>query len=65
MISTQGLCLQYGERVLFEDVSLKFTEGNCYGLIGPNGAGKSTLIKVLSGAHRPDEGTIFIGEEPV
>ena len=56
MISTQGLCLQYGERVLFEDVSLKFTEGNCYGLIGPNGAGKSTLLKILSGDVDPYAG---------
>jgi ATPase subunit of ABC transporter with duplicated ATPase domains len=60
MISTQGLCLQYGERVLFEDVSLKFTEGNCYGLIGPNGAGKSTLLKILSGDVDPYAGEVIV-----
>ncbi len=60
MISTQGLCLQYGERVLFEDVSLKFTEGNCYGLIGPNGAGKSTLLKILSGDVDPYAGQVIV-----
>ena len=49
MIMTQGLTLRFGKRVLFEDVNLKFTEGNCYGLIGANGAGKSTFLKILSG----------------
>jgi ATPase subunit of ABC transporter with duplicated ATPase domains len=60
MIRTQGLSLRYGKRVLFEDVSLKFTEGNCYGLIGPNGAGKSTLLKILSGAIEPNAGAVTI-----
>ena len=49
MIMTQGLTLRFGKRVLCEDVNLKFTEGNCYGLIGANGAGKSTFLKILSG----------------
>jgi ATPase subunit of ABC transporter with duplicated ATPase domains len=49
MIATQGLSLQYGKQVLFEDVTLRFTQGNCYGLIGPNGAGKSTFLKILAG----------------
>ena len=60
MIRTQDLSVQYGERVLFEDVSLKFTHGNCYGLIGPNGAGKSTLLKILSGDIAPHSGTVVI-----
>ena len=60
MIRTQALSLQYGERVLFEDVSLKFTQGNCYGLIGPNGAGKSTFLKILSGEIEPTSGLATI-----
>jgi ATPase subunit of ABC transporter with duplicated ATPase domains len=60
MISTQDLSVQYGERVLFENVSLKFTEGNCYGLIGPNGAGKSTLLKILSGEIEPHAGHVKV-----
>ena len=53
MIRTHDLSVQYGNRVLCEGVSLKFTEGNCYGLIGPNGAGKSTLLKALAGEIEP------------
>ena len=49
MISTQNVSLRYGDRVLFENVNVKFTEGNCYGIIGANGAGKSTFLKILSG----------------
>jgi len=60
VISTQELSLQYGKRVLFEDVSLKFTQGNCYGLIGPNGAGKSTLLKILAGEIEPNSGSVII-----
>ena len=60
MISTQGLTLQFGKRVLFEDVSLKFTGGNCYGLIGPNGAGKSTLLKILSGEFEQNAGNVVL-----
>lgn len=59
MIATQGLSLQYGKRVLFEDVSLKFTQGNCYGLIGPNGAGKSTFLKILAGEIEPSSGSVI------
>jgi len=51
MISTSGVTLRLGKRALFEDVNIKFTEGNCYGLIGANGAGKSTFLKILSGEH--------------
>ena len=60
MIRTQDLSIQYGERILFEDVSIKFTQGNCYGLIGPNGAGKSTFLKVLSGEIEPHSGSVII-----
>ena len=49
MISTQNVSLRYGDRALFENVSVKFTEGNCYGIIGANGAGKSTFLKILAG----------------
>lgn len=60
MIRTQDLSVQYGERVLFENVSLKFTEGNCYGLIGPNGAGKSTFLKLLAGEIAPTSGKVVV-----
>jgi ATPase subunit of ABC transporter with duplicated ATPase domains len=49
MISVRDLKLAYGKRVLFEEVNLNFTKGNCYGVIGANGAGKSTFLKILSG----------------
>ncbi|MBQ1249189.1 MAG: ABC-F family ATP-binding cassette domain-containing protein, partial [Selenomonadales bacterium] len=58
MITTNGLTLRYGKRALFEDVTLKFTPGNCYGLIGANGAGKSTLLKILAGEIEPSAGTV-------
>ncbi len=60
MISTNGVSLRYGARKLFEDVNIKFTEGNCYGLIGANGAGKSTFIKILSGDIEPNTGDVSI-----
>lgn len=60
MISTQNISLQYGKRVLFDDVNIKFTAGNCYGIIGANGAGKSTFLKILSGEVQPNSGTINI-----
>ena len=60
MISIHNLTLQFGKRVLFDDVSLKFTRGNCYGLIGPNGAGKSTLLKILAGEHEPSAGYVIV-----
>ncbi|HZH87702.1 MAG TPA: ATP-binding cassette domain-containing protein [Chitinophagaceae bacterium] len=60
MISVSNLSLRYGKRVLFEDVNLKFTEGNCYGIIGANGAGKSTFIKILSGEIEPNTGSVDI-----
>ena len=60
MISTQEITLQYGGRVLFKDVNVNFTKGNCYGLIGANGTGKSTFLKVLSGDIEPNSGSVFI-----
>lgn len=60
MISTSNLSLRYGKRVLFEDVNIRFAQGNCYGLIGANGAGKSTFLKILSGEIDPTTGTVDI-----
>ncbi|HWR33095.1 MAG TPA: ATP-binding cassette domain-containing protein [Chitinophagaceae bacterium] len=60
MISVRDLKLAYGKRVLFEEVNLNFTKGNCYGVIGANGAGKSTLLKILSGQIEPNKGTVEI-----
>jgi len=60
MISVKDLKLAYGKRVLFEEVNLNFTKGNCYGVIGANGAGKSTFLKILSGEIEPNKGTVDI-----
>jgi len=60
MISVSNLSLRYGKRTLFEDVNLKFTQGNCYGVIGANGAGKSTFLKILSGDVTQTSGSIAI-----
>ena len=60
MIAANNLSLQFGKRVLFDDVNLKFTSGNCYGVIGANGAGKSTFLKILSGEIDPTRGNISI-----
>jgi len=60
MISTSNLSLQYGKRILFDDVNIKFTGGNCYGVIGANGAGKSTFLKILSGEISPNTGSVHI-----
>ena len=62
MIQVTDLTLQFGGRKLFEDVNLKFTEGNCYGIIGANGAGKSTFLKVLSGEIEPTRGHVSVGK---
>ncbi|KAA3610935.1 MAG: ABC-F family ATPase [Calditrichaeota bacterium] len=62
MIATSNLTMQFGGRTLFENVSVKFTEGNRYGLIGANGSGKSTLMKILSGDMKPTSGTVVISE---
>jgi len=64
MISTDQLSLSFGSRVLFENVSLKFTPGNCYGLIGANGAGKSTFLRCLSGEQEPTAGSVIIPPHP-
>ncbi len=61
MITVNNLGIQFGKRVLFQDVNLKFTPGNCYGIIGANGAGKSTLMRMLSGQQTPTQGEISMG----
>lgn len=58
MITVSNVTLQFGKRVLFDEVNLKFTQGNCYGIIGANGAGKSTFLKILSGELDPNKGTV-------
>lgn len=60
MISVSNLSLRYGKRVLFDEASIKFTPGNCYGVIGANGAGKSTFLKILSGEIEPTTGQVSI-----
>ncbi len=60
MIAANNVSLQYGKRVLFDEVNIKFTSGNCYGIIGANGAGKSTFLKILSGEITPNSGTVTI-----
>ena len=62
MISANNVTLRLGKRALFEDVNIKFTEGNCYGLIGANGAGKSTFLKILSGALEPSKGDVTMNQ---
>ncbi len=61
MINASNVALSYGKRVIFKDVNIKFTPGNCYGLIGANGAGKSTLLKILAGQFEPDQGKVSKG----
>ncbi len=61
MITVSNVSVQFGKRVLFNDVNLKFTSGNCYGVIGANGAGKSTFLKTISGELEPTTGTIALG----
>ena len=60
MISTSNVTLRVGKKALFEDVSIKFVEGNCYGMIGANGAGKSTFLRILSGQLEPTSGDVII-----
>jgi ATPase components of ABC transporters with duplicated ATPase domains len=62
MITVSNVGLQFGKRILFQDVNLKFTAGNCYGIIGANGAGKSTFLKILTGDQDPTNGTIGFGK---
>ncbi len=61
MITANNIALAYGKRIIFQDVNIKFTPGNCYGLIGANGAGKSTFLKILTGEIEPDRGDISKG----
>jgi len=61
MITASNVALSYGKRVIFQNVNIKFTPGNCYGLIGANGAGKSTFLKILAGELEPDRGEISKG----
>lgn len=63
MIQVSNVALRFGDRKLFEDVNIKFTPGNCYGLIGANGAGKSTFLKILSGEIEPQEGHVSMGTD--
>ncbi len=60
MLQVNNVSLQYGSKKLFEDVNLKFTKGNCYGIIGANGAGKSTFLKILSGEIEPNKGEVVL-----
>ena len=60
MLQVNGVSLQFGSRKLFEDVNVKFTKGNCYGIIGANGAGKSTFLKILSGELEPQKGEVTL-----
>ena len=60
MIQANNVTLRVGKKALFEDVNIKFTEGNCYGLIGANGAGKSTFLKILSGVLETTNGDVAI-----
>ena len=62
MITVSNLEIQFGKKPLFQDVNLKFTAGNCYGIIGANGAGKSTFLKLLSGELDPAKGSIIMGK---
>lgn len=63
MIIVNDLTIQFGKRVLFADVNLKFTPGNCYGIIGANGAGKSTMLRMISGELEPTRGTVTFGPD--
>nr|MBP6515478.1 ATP-binding cassette domain-containing protein [Chitinophagales bacterium] len=62
MITVNNLSLRFGKRILFEDVNIKFTDGNCYGIIGANGAGKSTFLKILSKEVDPTTGNFEISK---
>ena len=63
MISTTNISLRFGGRKLFEEVNVKFTPGNCYGLIGANGAGKSTFLKILSKEIEPNTGEVIMNSD--
>ena len=61
MITVSNLAIQFGKRILYQDVNMKFTNGNIYGIIGANGAGKSTLLKAISGELEPTKGSVEMG----
>src|SRR5690554_5104430 len=63
MLQATNVSLRYGDKKLFEDVNIKFTPGNCYGLIGANGAGKSTFLKILAGEIEPQSGHVSLGKD--
>ncbi|HAL18678.1 MAG TPA: hypothetical protein DCO86_03550 [Spirochaetaceae bacterium] len=65
MISASNISLSYGTQVLFKDVNIKFTSGNCYGIIGANGAGKTTLIRLLLSLLKPTAGKIISEERSI
>ena len=60
MLSVSNLSVQFGKRILFDEVGVSFTQGNCYGVIGANGAGKSTFLKLLSGQSDPTSGHVHL-----
>jgi ATPase subunit of ABC transporter with duplicated ATPase domains len=60
MLSVSNLSVQFGKRVLFDEVNVSFTPGNCYGIIGANGAGKSTFLKILSGKQDANSGSVHL-----
>lgn len=61
MITLTNIAVQFGKRILYKDVNIKFTRGNIYGVIGANGAGKSTLLRVIDGELEPNKGTVELG----
>ena len=61
MLTVSNLSVQFGKRILFDEVNTTFTQGNCYGIIGANGAGKSTFMKIIAGEMEPDEGELIWG----
>ena len=63
MIVTANIAIQFGSKPLFENISMKFGNGNRYGLIGANGSGKSTFMKIITGELQPTNGTVSIGED--
>ena len=65
MLSVSNLSVQFGKRVLFDQVNVSFTPGNCYGIIGANGAGKSTTLKIMTGYISPSSGNVFYGEKNI
>ena len=60
MLTVSNLSVQFGKRILFDEVNVTFTQGNCYGIIGANGAGKSTFLKILSGEIDPTSGRVIL-----